>query len=135
GLSSGATMTMVFKSATKDFHVGAWEFFRNDALDANHFFFNAAGTKPPELRFNTFGFNVGGPVFIPKVYNKNRDKTFFFYNMEWRKLVQGGVNNQTVPLTSEYGGQFPSSSIITVPIASQLSPDLLQKFTALGMVP
>jgi hypothetical protein len=135
GLSSGATMTMVFKSGTKDFHAGAWEFFRNDALDANHFFFNAAGTKPPELRFNTYGFNIGGPVFIPKVYNKNRDKTFFFYNMEWRKLIQGGVNNQTVPLTSEYGGQFPSSVIINVPKASQLSPALLQKFTALGLTP
>src|SRR5207248_4024114 len=64
-----------------------------------------------------------------------RDKTFFFYNMEWRKLIQGGVNNQTVPLTSEYGGQFPSSAIITVPKASQLSPTLLQKFTALGLTP
>ncbi len=133
GLSSGATMTMVFKSGTKDYHVGAWEFFRNDALDANTYFFNAAGQKPPELRFNTFGWNVGGPVFIPKVYNKNRDKTFFFYNMEWRKLIQGGVNNQTVPPLSEYGGQF--NTTINVPKASQLSPSLLAKYASLGLAP
>jgi TonB dependent receptor len=126
-------MTMVFKSGTKDFHAGAWEFFRNDALDANTYFFNAAGTKPPELRFNTFGFNVGGPVFIPKVYNKNRDKTFFFYNMEWRKLIQGGVNNQTVPSTSEYGGQFDTA--IHVPSANQISPALQARYAALGLAP
>jgi Carboxypeptidase regulatory-like domain len=133
GLSSGATMTMVFKSGTKDFHAGAWEFFRNDALDANTYFFNAAGNKPPELRFNTYGFNIGGPVFIPKVYNKDRDKTFFFYNMEWRRLIQGGVNNQTVPSTSEYGGQFNTG--IHVPSASQISPALQAQYAALGLAP
>src|SRR5262249_26391811 len=116
-----------------DFHAGAWEFFRNDALDAGNYFTNASGQKPPELRFNTYGFNVGGPVFIPKVYNKDRDKTFFFYNMEWRKLIQGGLYNQTVPPTSEYGGQF--NSPIYVPKASQLSPALQAQFSALGLTP
>ena len=111
GLSSAATMTMVFKSGTKQFHASAWEFLRNDALDAGNFFTNAAGQKPPELRFNTYGFNVGGPVTFGKLYNKDRDKTFFFYNMEWRKLINGGLINQTVPLTSEYGGQFPFGTL------------------------
>ncbi len=83
---------MVIKSGTKDFHASAWEFNRNDALDAANAYFNNANgvASRPNLRFNTYGFNVGGPVFIPKVYNKDRDKTFFFYNMEWRKLIQGG---------------------------------------------
>jgi carboxypeptidase family protein len=78
GLSSGGTLTMIVKSGTKDFHASAWEFNRNDALDAANFINNANGVKTPELRFNTYGFNVGGPVFIPKVYNKDKDKTFFF---------------------------------------------------------
>ncbi len=134
GLSSGATMTMVFKSGTKLFHAGAWEFLRNDALDAGNYFTNAAGQQAPELRFNTYGFNVGGPVFIPKVYNRSKEKTFFFYNMEWRKLVQGGLVNQTVPLSSEYGGAF-GSTVINVPSASQLSPEQLQEYTALGLTP
>ncbi|HZU27483.1 MAG TPA: carboxypeptidase regulatory-like domain-containing protein [Bryobacteraceae bacterium] len=133
GLSSAGTMTMVFKSGTKDFHASAWEFLRNDALDAGNFFTNAAGAKAPELRFNTYGFNAGGPVYIPKVYNKDKEKTFFFYNMEWRKLVEGGLVNQTVPLPSEYGGAF--SSTIHVPSASQLSPALLAKYQALGLSP
>lgn len=131
GLSSSATMTMVFKSGTKDFHATAWEFFRNDALDAGNYFTNAAGKTAPELRFNLYGFNVGGPVFIPKVYNKNRDKTFFFYNMEWRKLVQGGLVNQTVPPTSEYGGNFAGGSTIRLPTAAQLAnnPALAARLT------
>ncbi|MGA7409324.1 MAG: carboxypeptidase-like regulatory domain-containing protein, partial [Bryobacteraceae bacterium] len=133
GLSSSGTVTMAFKSGTKDFHGTAWEFLRNNALDAGYYFNNAAKQPSPELRFNVFGFNIGGPVFIPKVYNKDKNKTFFFYNMEWRKLVQGGNVNQTVPLASEYGGQF--NSTIYVPSATQLAPSILQKYTALGLVP
>jgi hypothetical protein len=134
GLSSAGTMTMVIKSGTKDFHASAWEFNRNDALDAANFINNANGVKTPELRFNTFGFNVGGPVYIPKVYNKDRDRTFFFYNMEWRKLIQGGNVNTTVPATSEYGGNF-GSTLITVPTTSQLAPGILKKFTDAGLTP
>ncbi len=131
GLSSAGTMTMVIKSGTKDFHASAWEFNRNDALDAANFINNANGVKTPELRFNTYGFNVGGPVIIPKLYNKNRDKTFFFYNMEWRKLIQGGNVNTTVPASSEYGGNF-GSTVINVPSASQIAPALFaQKFPGL----
>ena len=133
GLSSAGTLTMVFKSGTKTFHASGWEFFRNDDLDAGNYFTNAAGGKAPELRFNTFGFNVGGPVFIPKLYNRNRDKTFFFYNMEWRKLVQGGLVNQTVPSTSLYGGQF--NTTINVPLANQLSANQLAQYTSLGLTP
>jgi Carboxypeptidase regulatory-like domain len=133
GLSSAGTMTMAFKSGTRDFHGTAWEFLRNNALDAGYYFNNASNQPSPELRFNVFGFNIGGPVFIPKVYNKDKNKTFFFYNMEWRKLVQGGNVNQTVPLASEYGGQF--NSTIYVPSASQLAPSILAKYTAQGLVP
>jgi len=133
GLSSAGTLSMVFKSGTKQFHASAWEFLRNDALDAANFFTNAAGKTPQELRFNTYGFNVGGPVTIPKVYKTKPPRTFFFYNMEWRKLVQGGLVNQTVPPANSYGGVF--STPISVPGASQLSPSLLARYTALGLTP
>jgi len=137
GLSSAATFTMVLKSGTQQLHASAWEFVRNDALDAGAYFTNAVGGKAPELRFNNFGFNVGGPVTFGKLYNKDRNKTFFFYNMEWRKYVQGnGVINQTVPLTSQYGGNFSGAPYtISVPSAAQLAPNLLSKFTALGLQP
>jgi len=137
GLASGGTTTMVFKSGTQQFHANAWEFLRNDYLDAGNYFTNAAGAGKPELRFNEFGFNAGGPVTVGKLYNRQHNKTFFFYNMEWRKYVQGnGVINQTVPLTGEYGGNFAGAPFtIKVPTAAQLAPSILAKFTALGLQP
>ncbi len=137
GLASGATMTMVFKSGTKDFHGEAWEFWRNDAIDANNFFNNRAGTPIPELRQNIYGFNIGGPVWIPKVYNKGREKTFFFYNMEWRKIVQAGVLNQQVPLASQYGGNFGSTlggnlANLHTPCVNQVSGAIAAKFATAG---
>ena len=131
GLSSSATMTLLFKSGTKDFHASAWEFVRNDALQGGNYFTNASGKKTPELRQNTYGFNVSGPVTFGKLYNKERDKTFFFYNWEKRSLIQGGLTNQTVPPTSEYGGQF--STALTVPMASQVSPALAAQLQAAGV--
>jgi hypothetical protein len=97
GLSSAATITEVIKSGTKQIHASAWEFNRNDAFDARNYF-NPSPQKVAELRFNTFGFNVGGPVD----FWKSDHKTFFFYNMEWRRLIQGQILNQTVPLASWY---------------------------------
>ena len=109
GLSSAATITEVIKSGTKRYHASAWEFVRNDALDARNYF-NRAPAKVAELRFNTYGFNVGGPVD----FWKSDHKTFFFYNMEWRSLIQGQVLNQPVPLASWYpvagvGATLPTS--------------------------
>jgi len=104
GLSSAGTVALVFKSGTQTLHASAWEFIRNNAFDANSYSANAAGQKTPELRFNTFGFNVGGPVAFGHLYNPSKTKTFFFYNMEWRKLIQGGSITQTVPDTATYQG-------------------------------
>ena len=73
GLSSGGTMTLVLKSGTSTFHASAWEFMRNDALDARNFF-NPAPQKVAELRQNVFGFNVGGPVTFGKLYNPNKKR-------------------------------------------------------------
>jgi len=131
GLSSSATMTAVIKSGTKQIHASAWEFLRNDALDARNYF-NPAPNKVAELRFHTFGFNVGGPVdFWAKEH-----KTFFFYNMEWRRLIQGQILNQTVPLTSSYGGNFAPQGLsldkLHAPFSCQVSPTVVAQFAAAG---
>src|SRR5438874_10387660 len=120
GLSSAGTLSTVVKSGTKQLHAGAWYFGRNDALDARNYF-NPAPDPVAELRFHTFGFNVGGPVTLHP--HSSSPKTFFFYNMEWRRLIQGQTLNQTVPLASSYpdangpgsGAVFPSTDVITVP--------------------
>src|SRR5438270_694539 len=142
GLSSAATITEVIKSGTKRYHASAWEFVRNDALDARNYF-NRAPAKVAELRFNTYGFNVGGPVD----FTAKEHKTFFFYNMEWRKLIQGQVLNQVVPFTSTYHGNFAANlpadskasdgavpnSGLHVPCASQLSPGQQAAFINAGV--
>jgi len=144
GLSSAATITEVIKSGGKQFHASAWEFNRNDALDARNYF-NRAPAKVAEFRFNTYGFNVGGPVGF---HHSDNPKTFFFYNMEWRSLVQGGLLNRVVPLTSTYGGNFAGAipgdsndvngspilhSGFHVPCQNQLSAAEVQAFTNAGI--
>ena len=121
GLSSAGTMSMVLKSGTSQLHASAWEFNRNDFFDAQNFF-----VPNQELRLNVYGFNVGGPVTFGRLYNPDKKKTFFFYNMEWRKLIQGGATNQTVPDTATYNGNFSSlSTPILVPTAAQVAPSVL----------
>ena len=125
GLSSAGTMTMVLKSGTKTFHASAWEFNRNDAFDARNYF-NPAPQKVAELRLNLFGFNAGGPVTLGQLYNPERKRTFFFYNQEWRRLIQGGLTNQPVPDPSTYGGNFGTQTI-NVPSASAVSSAVLAR--------
>jgi carboxypeptidase family protein len=133
GLSSGGTMSMVLKSGTNTLHASAWEFNRNDAFDSRNYF-NPAPQKVAELRLNVFGFNVGGPVTFGKLYNPERKRTFFFYNMEWRRLIQGGLTNQPVPDASTYGGNF-GSQIVNVPTAADVSAAVLAKNCPSGALP
>jgi hypothetical protein len=90
GISSGGTISMSIKRGAQQFHGTLFEFVRNDAIQAHNYFDKPNATKP-ELRLNIFGGNVGGPVYIPGVYNTNKQRTFFFYNEEWRKIVQGSA--------------------------------------------
>src|SRR5436309_2833 len=126
GLSSAATMTMVLKSGSSTLHASAWEFHREDGFDARDFFHPAPGPVT-KLRMNIFGFNVGGPVTLGHFYNPDKKKTFFFYNMEWRRYVIGAGSNQTVPDPATYGGDFSSltSHNIIVPSSSRVAPSVL----------
>jgi hypothetical protein len=85
GIGSGGTILMVLKSGTHNFHGEAYEFNRNTAYDAADYFSKTA----PEFKLNEPGGNIGGPLWIPHVYNNNRNRTFFFWNEEWRRLIQG----------------------------------------------
>jgi hypothetical protein len=130
GQSSGGMITMATKSGTRKFHGGAWEYVRNDAFDANTFFANLNGQPKPELRYNTFGFNLGGPV--PKIGHEK--KTFFFYNQEWRRLIQGGeINALSVPAAARTGDFSSLSTPIHVPQTTD--PAAIAKFAQYGLAP
>ena len=89
GIGSGGTILMVIKSGTHDFHGALYYFNRNEDYDANNYFTKLAGQPRPEFRLNEPGGNIGGPLFIPHIYNNSRKRTFFFVNEEWRRLIQG----------------------------------------------
>ncbi len=84
GKSGGANVEVVTKLGTRDFHGDLFEYVRNDAFDANDWFLNQAGQPRNPLKRNNWGGTLGGPVFIPKHYNTDRNKTFFFVSEEWR---------------------------------------------------
>jgi len=97
GFAAGGIVNVVTKSGEQAFHGSLFEFVRNDKLDATDFFLNRAGQPKNELRFNNFGWTLGGPIFIPHGYNSNRKKDFFFVSQEWRREVQGGTIRMNVP--------------------------------------
>lgn len=146
GLASGATISMAFRTGTKDLHGAAWEVMRNDNLDANDWFRNKSGTPKAPLAYNVYGFNIGGPVAIGG-YNKNRDKTFFFYNMEWRKIRTSGTATANVAPTAWRTGDLfslmdpaqvtdPSKRVqVRVPAARMLSQAQIARFAAAGLNP
>jgi hypothetical protein len=86
GTAGGAQIQVETKSGTRAFHGSAYEYLRNDALDAANYF--SAGAKNP-LKQNNFGFALNGPFYIPGKYNTGKTKTFFFVNEEWRRRRAG----------------------------------------------
>src|SRR5947207_10831058 len=105
GRSGAAVLNATIKSGTNSFHGSAWEFFRNDKLDAADFFENAGRIKKGELRLNQFGFTAGGPVIIPKIFN-GRNKVFFFGDYEGLRRAQGTVLTGSVPTTAEIASGY-----------------------------
>ena len=104
GLGSGGTIVMVLKSGTRKYHGTLYEFNRNTDYNANDYFLNSAGKARPVFQLNEPGGNIGGPLWIPHVYNNSRNRTFFFWNEEWRKLIQGSSPSISNAL---YASNFP----------------------------
>lgn len=135
GDASGGTINIALKSGTSALHASAWEFNRNDDFDANNFFSNSSGTPKPELRYNAFGFNIGGPVVIPKLLHRNgAHKTFFFYNMEWRRLIQGNETQVSSDMSAaNFTGNFSGMAPIHVPATTDAAA--IAKFASFGLTP
>jgi Carboxypeptidase regulatory-like domain/TonB dependent receptor len=130
GSSAGSINNLVTKSGTNAFHGSAWDYLRNDWLDANEFFLNQAGAARPPLRFNQYGFTVGGPIL--------KDKLFFFGSFQhdhfnatglpetltvestdWENAVVSGAPNSVAALLYKnfppaIAGNTSSSSAVTL---------------------
>jgi hypothetical protein len=102
GRNGSGTVETVTKSGTKEFHGDLYEFVRNDAFNARNFF----ATDNPPYKKNDYGYTIGGPVWIPGLYNKSKDKTFFFFSEEWRKERTPQTFDVQVPSNAERHGIF-----------------------------
>jgi hypothetical protein len=113
GQHAGALVEMVTKGGTKDFHGSMHEAVRNQAFDANDWFANQEISPPggnapkTPLQWNIFGYTLGGPFYIPKVYNTEKKKTFFFWSQEWaRYRMASKVINTGAPTSLMRQGDF-----------------------------
>ena len=98
---------MLTKSGTNQYHGALFEFLRNDVLDAKQYDF--VGTSPAKnpFKWNQYGFTLGGPIWIPKIFN-GRDKLFFMSNYEGFRLRQSSNVLYTVPTAAMRAGDFSS---------------------------
>ena len=105
GRFAGGVVNFTTKSGSNNLHGTAWEFLRNKDLNANEFFLNSNGTPRGAFTQNQFGFNLGGPVEIPKLIH-GRNKTFFFVDYEGFRLREGAPYTETVPTAQERTGDL-----------------------------
>ena len=99
GRNSGAAVNVVTRSGENSFHGSAFEYLRNEKLDANNFFNNTRNLDRPQLRYNNFGFSFGGPII--------KDKFFFFGGMEWKYIRRLTASTaRTLPTHAERAGNF-----------------------------
>ncbi len=99
GRAGGAIVNATVKSGTNSIHGAAWEFFRNDALDANSYFSDPATQRKPELRQNQFGVAAGGPII--------KDRLFWFADYEGTQIHQGVLQSGIwVPTAAEASSNF-----------------------------
>jgi hypothetical protein len=108
GRAAGGQIRIVTKGGGATFHGGAYEYFRNSDLNANTWSRNQSTFTnfASPFRYNQFGFNVGGPIFIPGHFNRNRDKWFFFVGEEWVRYRNVQTQTQEVPTALMHQGNF-----------------------------
>ena len=98
GRSMGGVVNLQIKSGNNQFHGSAFEFMRNDSLDANNWFNNRAGREKPDFSQHQFGATMGGPII--------KDKTFFFADYQGMRITQGLTYLSTVPSAAMRQGNF-----------------------------
>ncbi len=107
GRNASAVVNIVSKSGTREFHGSAYWFKRNEALNANNFFNNRNRLRRPMYRHDIYGGTIGGPVYIPNKFNRNRDKLFFFYSREnLLTFTPQNPGTVTMPTQLERAGDF-----------------------------
>jgi carboxypeptidase family protein len=98
GRNSGAAINVVTQSGGNDYHGSAFEYLRNEKLDANSSLNVSRNIARPSLRYNNFGYSFGGPII--------KDKFFFFGGMEWKYIRRFSETSRVIPTVAERNGDF-----------------------------
>jgi hypothetical protein len=111
GRADGGQVRFVSRSGSRDFHGNAFWFFRNSALDANSWTRNGSpnpdeNRRPAPFRFNQPGFSIGGPIYWPNKFNRDRNKLFFFWSEEWITFRREQTSTGVVPTERMRRGDF-----------------------------
>jgi hypothetical protein len=105
GRTGGGAITFTTKAGTNRLHGVAWEFLGNNKLNANAWQLNRTGTRRPQSNVNIFGFEVDGPVYLPKLVD-GRNKLFFMFSHEGWRFRGVDIQQFTIPLDDQRGGDF-----------------------------
>ena len=153
GRNGGGVITVITKSGSKEFHGTGYWFYRHESLNANSFFNNrnarlvngvpTAVQKAP-YRYRINGFSIGGPAYIPNVFNRNKEKLFFFFSQEYVGMKRDyGERFSNMPTALERNGDFSRSfntdgSLIAIrdPLTGQSFPNNVipqNRFNAMGL--
>ena len=155
GRSAGAQISAVTRGGKRDFHGSAYAFRRHDGMNANTWINNRDSTatnhiNKPRLDQRDLGFTIGGPIFIPKVFNRDRQKLFFFFSEEHQKrfIPPAGPTRVTVPTALERVGDFSKTvdnagnpfpyikdSLTNLPCAAGSTAGCFQDGGLLGKIP
>jgi hypothetical protein len=133
GRAAGAVINTSLKSGTNRYHGDVWEFLRNDQFDSADFFENAANLSKGEFRQNQYGFTLGGPLTIPKIY-RGQDKTFFFVDYEGTRIRHALPQVSTVPTVEQRDSGYTDLSQLIALEPGTTPTDLLGRTFAIGQV-
>jgi hypothetical protein len=125
GRSGGGQVVVATRAGSSAFHGEGYEYVRNTMFDANDWLnkqSQIANGQPNEAgvnHHNVYGFTIGGPIYIPKVYNESKNKTFFFWSEDWHKITSASSSvTIPTPTTAEAAGTFPGDITAQYPQAT-----------------
>ncbi len=107
-LMGASTIVVETKSGGKTYHGDAWEFLRNTDLNATQYFSKA----PTALNWDIFGYDLGGPLFVPHIYPRHSSKTYFYFNQQWVKETAGTQSTGAAPLATMRGQGTPNNELL-----------------------
>lgn len=107
-LMGASTVVVETKSGGDTYHGGVWEFLRNTDLNATQYFSHS----PTQMNWDIFGYNLGGPLFIPKIYDAGKKRTFFYFNQQWVREKAGAQATGEDALATMRGQGTPNNELL-----------------------